>query len=160
MTTILTLICAGIFFLIGGILLVLALNTRSSSDLSREWPEVDGVVLAAAMQEYAHLETEVGKAKHTYEPVVTYQYTVNGHPFTNHRISVGASRFNYRTAEKILKRYASGTAVHVHYNPQDPQESVLETMPAGNRWMLALSLFILAIGVGIILFGILRNLLF
>lgn len=160
MTTVLTLVCAGIFLIIGSVLLVIALSSRIESDLSREWPEVPGVVLSAIMQEYAHLETEIGRAEHTYEPIVTYQYSVNGHPFTNHRISVGLSRFNYSTAERILKRYPAGTAVHVHYNPQDPQESVLETIAARSKWMIALSVLCLAIGGFIILLGILRNMLF
>lgn len=157
MNVVLTLLCAAIFLIIGGLLLIIAIRIKKKALLSEEWPAVDGLVISSTLQEYAHLETERGRAVHTYEPLVTYQYSVKSQPYSNTHISVGVSRFDRHTAEKILKRYPPGTRVHVHYNPSDPQESVLETIPIGNSLTVALSILFLAVGIGIVVFAILQD---
>lgn len=157
MNVALVLFCAAIFLFIGGLLLFIAIRTKRKALLSEDWPAVDGLVISSTLQEYAHLESEKGRAVHIYEPQVTYQYSVDAQPFSSNRISAGVSRFDKRTAEKILKRYPPGTKVHVHYNPLEPQESVLETIPIGNNLTIALSIIFLVIGVGIVVFAILQD---
>jgi len=85
-----------------------------------------------------------------YRPVVVYEYEVNGQRFRGDRIaqSPGMNKGVDAFAQEVARRYASGSAIDVRFNPKHPEESVLEPR-VPKAWIFALliavALLILAI---------------
>ena len=112
----------------------------------KQWPTVEGVVVSS------ELESHSGDADHgdTYSPQVTYQYTIAGRHFENDRLAFGAaSSSSAGWAQKILERYPVGQKVMVHYAPDDPEQSVLETGIHAGTWVCFAvgAIFILVVAV-------------
>jgi len=81
-----------------------------------------------------------------YRPVLVYEYEAAGKRFRGSRIaqSPGLNRGVPEFAQKVVDRYAVGSAVTVRYNPIRPDESVLEPRVPGS-WI-----FGAAVGVALL----------
>lgn len=94
------------------------------STAAMSWKQTPGITRRSGL---AHLT--VGRDP-AWNPVVVYNYTVDGKPYINDTISfqpwLGLPGFE---AGQIRTRYIPGTAVTVTYNPENPQESCLEPEP-------------------------------
>jgi hypothetical protein len=91
--------------------------------LSRSWPKAIGAVIASDLR-----RSRDSEGGYLYRAEVSYRYSVDGQEFVATR-----SRFGDRlevswsaAAANLVRRYPVGTAVHVHYDPTDPSEAVLE----------------------------------
>lgn len=104
----------------------------------RQWPTIEGLVVEA------HIEGKRG-----FVPKVTYQYTVAGNTYTTTKElfspQFGGKDTRKQSSEKILAQYEKGSAIVVHYNPQNPAESEVEY---GVSWATFIRL-----GVGLLLFA-------
>jgi hypothetical protein len=85
-----------------------------------------------------------------YNPLVTYAYNVAGRDLTGTRLRFG----NYRSAsrkkaEAMIAPYGVGSSPTIRYNPEKPDECVLETKKPGPIYlvMAAFGLLFVAIGV-------------
>jgi hypothetical protein len=142
--------CLGIFLLAfggGGIYLIIASRkTRAQAEASQNWPAAAGSVLRSEVGESTSTDSD-GDTSTTYHPVVEYTYQVGGQSFTGRRITFGpvTGNSNPRKAQEVLSRYPSGGAVQVYYNPQKPDEAVLEKRASGTNVMLILGIVFLAI---------------
>jgi Protein of unknown function (DUF3592) len=108
---------------------------------SRKWPAAPGVVTNARIKEDRSDNGTV------YWPEVWYRFTVNGEERTGNRAFYGGSTTR-AFAWTLVRKYPIGTAVQVHYDPDNPKESVLEP---GVQWPLVatmlVTLLFLAIGI-------------
>ncbi len=95
---------------------------------SRQWPTVQGQVISTGMAESSD---DNGVA---YAPIVRYTYEVDGVEYQSSRIAFGPTEYtsSRRKVAQVLARYPEGSAVTVHYNPNDPHEAVLETQVQGS----------------------------
>lgn len=122
----------GFLVLFGGtglLLILIGLINADKADVTHEWPVVQGVVTQSSMRAHRshHRRRHGGVHTHySYEPIVEYDYTVNGVPCTSARIGYGAYRFTQEKCQEFLLQYPTGALVQVHYDPQQPQAAVLE----------------------------------
>jgi uncharacterized protein DUF3592 len=117
---------SGIFALVGIGLLAWWLVSRRRVAASQAWPAAQGQIAAASLHSYTRSDSD-GNDTTYYEPKIEYAYTVGGQPLTGKRVAFGAAASTSRArAEQIVSRYAPGAAVAIYYNPERPQEAVLE----------------------------------
>ncbi len=133
-----------LFILIGLVTVGIGIRICAKSLRSEHWPVTEGIVQTAEMKE--HSGADSGS---TYSAEVTYRYQVAGTTYTGDKISIGAMSASAGYAQGILRRYAVGQKVSVHYSPGDPAEAVLETGIHGGTWIC------LGVGTAFTLFGIL-----
>ena len=124
-------------------------SLREAAAMKR-WPVAEGRVLSAKVEEY---RTSVSRGTGgprdrmtLYRPVLVYEYDVAGKRFRGSRIaqSPGLDRGVPEFAQKVVDRYAVGSAVAVRYNPRRADESVLEARVPGS-WI-----FGAAVGVALL----------
>jgi hypothetical protein len=125
-------------------------------DTARTWPTTQGYITSSTMREYrsrSRTRRGTGRTHYSYEPVVEYEYDVNGIPYTSVRIGFGTYRFNHADCMEFLSDYREGGKVLVYYNPQKPQETVLETKSRGQTGLFVTgSIFLVAGVIGGLLF--------
>jgi len=88
-----------------------------------------------------------GHTSTTYKPVVAYRYELMGLQYTGERIAFGANTFNRRKSDEIIARYPVGQAVTVHYNPDKPEDAVLEAVVQGGTLSLIIGIVLMGVGV-------------
>ena len=136
------LVCGGF----GLAIVALAISSLREAAAMKRWPVAKGRVLSSTVQEY---QADAGsgnfgasRARMTlYRPVVVYEYEVDGKRFRGDRIaqSPGMNKNVPYLAEQTAQRYPSGSAVDVRFNPNRPNESVLEPR-VPRSWLFALAI--------------------
>lgn len=129
-----TVLFASLFIWIG-------IDQVQKATASEEWPSVQGTVRSSGVREETSSSGSRRSSSTTYHASVVYDYQVGGQAYQGERISYG----EYGTgdsgrAQKIAAGYPEGAEVRVYYQPDDPQESVLEPGTGGVPW------FFLAMG--------------
>jgi hypothetical protein len=131
------------------------LRAVGKAKAAETWPTAVGTIHSAAVVEEESTDRE-GHTSTWYNPVVAYSYSVAGRQFESKRLRFG----NYRRAsrpkaEAMLAPYRAGGSAQVRYNPDAPEECVLETakpgpiyaiMAAGGLIWIAAGLFLGAAG--------------
>jgi hypothetical protein len=89
---------------------------------SRRWPQVEGTILVS------DLERSRDSDGYMYRPEISYRYTVADEDFIGSRARFGdALSLSWSgPAVRIVQRYKVNSRVRVRYDPDNPQESVLE----------------------------------
>jgi Protein of unknown function (DUF3592) len=119
-----------------GLILGAAVYKTLQVRAAREWPSAAGKVVVS--------KAEVRKVKvidgdreegHRFEERnfadIVYEYSVAGGKLRNNRVSIGEDLGNFEVAE-IIAKYPVGAVVTVYYNPQHPNQAVLERdLPKG-----------------------------
>jgi hypothetical protein len=77
---------------------------------------------------------------------VTYEFEVQGKKRKGSRVSIGEDLGNFEVAETLM-RYPAGKNVTVYYNPENPEQAVLERDPPKHLFQI-LVLFIAALVAG------------
>ena len=95
---------------------------------SAAWPTAEGTVQASSVRENLETDSE-GDSERAFYPNVQYAWSVGGQSYTSDRIAFGGkSRFTRAAdAQTVCDRYPQGSRVAVRYNPDRPEESVLES---------------------------------
>ncbi|MFW9992285.1 MAG: DUF3592 domain-containing protein [Candidatus Odinarchaeota archaeon] len=85
------------------------------------WPRTDGKVTAT------RIDTESGDESTYYIPVITYSYTVGEKQYQSERLRISVDVSGREGwAGKMVKKYAPGKSVSVHYNRDSPEKAVIE----------------------------------
>ncbi len=109
-------------------LIIFGLFTMRETSRSRGWVRAGGRVISSSVNEYA------GKGSTSYRPIVVYSYSVGAARYMSSRISFRPHGTTDRNeAARIAGRYGVGTSVDVFYDPQDPEQAVLER--GVNPWL-------------------------
>jgi len=111
---------------------------------SSRWPTANGTIVSSIVKKTVRPTQEGNKT--AYSAQVVYKYPVNNRQYSCDRVSIGKSAY----AEATVKKYPTGKAVTVYYNPDKPQEAVLEPgLKWGDYWryilfdlLIALSLIV------------------
>jgi hypothetical protein len=149
--SLLAFVCGGF----GLAMLALIASSLREAAVMKRWPVSRGRVLSSKVEEYradagsANFGASRGRMT-LYRPVVVYEYEVDGQRFRGDRIaqSPGMNRGVDAFAQRVVQRYATGSAVDVRYNPRRPGESVLEPR-VPKAWI-----FTLLIAVGLVIVAI------
>jgi len=139
--------------LIGSTLVVVSVRSRKKAEESTRWPTAQGKVVSSTVREHTDYDDETHHVRHSYEPVVAYEYAVAGTPLSGHKLSFGATSFDRQTAHQVVNRYPSGASVSVHYNPTKPGEAVLETKASGGALFLVAGIAMIALSLGSLCFS-------
>jgi hypothetical protein len=133
------------FFLPGVSVLVKA--SQSSS-----WPRAAGFVKDSRV-----IVVHGGKSDRL-KPSIFYVYGVDGRTHTGSVLAFGDDLGEHRSANDAVSRYPRGASILVHYNPAQPDESVLESgiMPTAFL-MPAAGVFIALLGSGVLFFARMNN---
>ncbi len=100
------------------------------------WPTAAGRVVSSEVVEEESRDREGGTST-WYNPVVTYAFSAGGRELTGRRRRFGNYRFaSRRKAEAALAPYPAGAAPTVRYNPEKPEECVLETAKPGPIYLI------------------------
>jgi len=142
-------------FIGGGLFIIVMaiLQYLKSKKAATEWQTVQGVVQDSELS-IRHARSSRGTSSTQYQPKVTYQYQVNGQSISNDSIAFGDGNMPRKKAEEKLAEYPKGAMVMVHYDPNDPAKSVLETK--ANSFVTNLVVGILALVVGVVFLFILK----
>lgn len=76
----------------------------------------------------------------TWEPLVSYTYSVKKREYTSAKIAFGLSPWFWFQANAIVKKFSGSPNVMVSYNPNRPHQAVLMT---GIKYFHILDLFFL-----------------
>ena len=93
----------------------------------RTWPTATGVVESATVSE--ETRSRRGRIRQRYKPVISYRYEVDGREYRSDRRSPLSGWDLEKTpdaAQEVLARFAVGTEVTVHHDPDDPARAALE----------------------------------
>ena len=116
---------------------------------AQAWPTATGRVMSSEVVEEESTDHEGGTST-WYNPVVTYAYSAGGRELTGRRLRFGNYRSaRRRKAEAALSPYPVGATPAVRYNPEDPEECVLETTRPGPIYLIMALFGFLFIGFGL-----------
>ncbi|HQO58006.1 MAG TPA: DUF3592 domain-containing protein [Candidatus Omnitrophota bacterium] len=114
------------FAAIGGGIVYLGFMSYVKSRASQSWPTAQGVVVSSEVAAHRS-RSRKGHHRTTYGAKVRYEYTVNGVQYSSDKISFGEYRTHNRgPAQATADRYPPQVEVVVYYNPDKPEEAVLE----------------------------------
>jgi hypothetical protein len=118
---------------------------------AESWPTVAGRVVSCRV-DVEQSEDNDGNTTTWYNPVVTYGYKVGDREIQGTRLRFG----NYRSssqkkAEAAIAPYGVGTAPLVRYNPDKPEECVLETKKPGPVYLLMAAAGLIFVVVGVLI---------
>ena len=133
--------------LIGLVLLVLGILARARAKRVQTWPLAPATILHSEVKRQTRYDSDSHSRKTTYQPVVNYQYSVMGQPFTGNRVGFGNPNISNNKAYEIVGRYPPGAQVNVHYNPDKIQESALETSAHGSVFNIIMGAAMTLLGV-------------
>jgi hypothetical protein len=117
-----------VFAAIGGGWTGWALYILRQAFASRHWPRTTGKIISSTI-----VSSPSGDGDTTYRAVVKYDYTVNSIEYQGSRVYFGDKLgMSWRDhSERIVEPYRPERIVNVYYDPDEPNEAVLE---CGPRW--------------------------
>jgi hypothetical protein len=135
----------GFFFLAGALLLFFTLRTRKKSSASLSWPSTTGTILSSTVRRNSSTD-EDGHTNYSFSPIVEYDYSVSGQAFKGKRVHYGITpSTSMSTAQKEADRFTPGMQVPVFYNPDKPNEAVLEKKEVTSKVGLILGVVFMAL---------------
>jgi hypothetical protein len=137
----------GIFFVVGIVLIIKAVRDRKKAEASAVWPSTAGTVTESTIEE-TYTRDEDGHRETHFKPVVRYTYQVVGSSYTGNQIAFGGgSSSNYKSAQQTIAAYPVGAQVTVYYNPEKPEEAVLERRAASSKVLLIVGIVFLVVSL-------------
>jgi hypothetical protein len=124
-----TLAAVAALFIVAGLLTVAAgVRQYRAVQLIGDWPAADGTI-----QSVEPFRAERRGRSITYFDALrlTYDYTVNGQPYTGQRLRLDGQPTPAESAagRTLLDRYPPGAPVTVYYDPANPASAVLQRDP-------------------------------
>jgi hypothetical protein len=92
-----------------------------------KWAKAQGKMVSGHIESGESYDQSSSSYQTYYQPVVTYQYEVNGVEYTGTRVTQGA--FQYGSSgdvQKFLADHPIGSPITVYYDPANPADSILE----------------------------------
>lgn len=115
---------------------------------SASWPTVEGQIEAVKIEKTTRRASSSSSRSSTARPKKTryhvalvYSYAVDGQRYEASRYSIGqgsriSKKYKQRDeARQAARAYATGDAIVVHYNPDDPSEAVIQAGVTGASWV-------------------------
>lgn len=101
-------------------------RSQQSRRASRDWLTTDGQIVESRVE-----QKNLGSGDRPgilFAPRIAYEYSVNGHTHQSERVAFSAVVWSLapQAAQTKCARYPSGAQVTVYYNPERPEEAVLE----------------------------------
>ena len=142
--------CLGLLFVGGGVFMIyLGRQSQKKADASQNWPSVNGTIQDVKAAKNYHSGADDDINVDTYSPKLRYSYTVEGAGYSSDRIAFGYGKtFNSESAALAsLQKYSRGSVVTVYYNPENPNEAVLERRNVRQVWGLVGGILLIVLGL-------------
>ena len=116
-----------------------------------KWPTVPGRIVSYGVRQFEKLDDDGRRWRTWHRADVQYSYDVNGVPYTGDK--TGTTGRASTTTPWLLGRgasYAAGDPVDIHYNPENPAESILRPRlgPLLLLWLIPVAVLALGYAVG------------
>lgn len=100
-------------------------NMSALSQASLDWPSVEGLITRSELKVWSSSSsTRKGANKHDVR--VTYEYVVAGRSYSNDVVRFDQNNGSRSEKQKMVSSHPVGKLVDVFYNPDDPDQSVLQ----------------------------------
>jgi hypothetical protein len=133
---------------------LLAISSAQDIDIVAEtarWPTTPGTIVTSDIVSEA-IGTYIGKysshVMYANRLHLTYVFDVEERQYTGSRWNALPPSSNQAT-HAMLRKYAPGAGVTVHYDPRDPTAAVLDTSAPIGRWIQLVCALALMVGVWI-----------
>jgi hypothetical protein len=111
-------------------------SALSQAKAAESWPSALGKVVSSEVR-VEEGNRRNGRTATWYNPVVSYSYSAGGRQLHGDRLRFGNPRSaSRRKADEAVARYAVGSAPAVRYNPERPEQCVLETARPGPIYLI------------------------
>lgn len=129
-------------------LLIKLLKNFSKASHSKNWLSTSGKIISSELDAQTTTD-EDGYQTTTYIANVLFQYTVNDIVFECDCINFdyGMRTSNRRIQQAVVEHYSTGSPVNVYYDPDDPQQAVLEKRVDGVYTSIMVAAVFILIGV-------------
>jgi len=121
---------AGIFMLVGLILMTPGMRSLMRARDSLAWPKAPGIILFTRITSSTSVDRDAEGIKTrttTYNSPLAVEYEVNGRKhYSNKRRFGQLSGSGEQWAQEIAERYPIGAKIQIAYSPADPDLAVLE----------------------------------
>ncbi len=108
---------------------------------AKRWPTVQGTVLSTEVK-----RGQSSKGSSKYIPVIRYSYEVDSAQYLSEKYSSTTARGSSMWAKEVVSQFPAYSKVTVHYNPENPKESILKPgLQSDDYWMTSLSGFFFAV---------------
>lgn len=119
------LIIFGIIFIVGGWLLYVHVGVPLAEEAkaSETWPAIQGEIT------YSDIRESESDGTTMYSAEINYYFTVENKSYSGNRISLtsgNSSTSSLREVKKDLQKYPVGADVTIYYDPELPNNAVLE----------------------------------
>ena len=132
--------------LISGLILYKTLKLRQAAT----WPSTRAQITKSQLQAERHRSID-DVTRVVNVPMVEYQFKLGGHTFRGNRINLGGNVGNDPQTAELLDRYPVGGTTLVYYNPEDPQEAVLDRDPPVKFvWLYVIAAAVLLAGFAVV----------
>jgi len=122
----------GLVLLAGIGLTVWGWNTLQNARASTAWPTTEGVVISSEVTQSTDDE-----GSESYYPTVSYTYTINEIVHINNTIKFSDTSYNdLRKAQAVTGNYSVGKNIVVYYDPENPENAVLEPGASGGSYIV------------------------
>jgi hypothetical protein len=116
----------GIVFIVGAWLTYTNFSKpmAEEADATKSWPTAPGVITNSDIRQSESDGTTM------YSADISYDFVVDDKPFSGHRITLNSgnsSTSSIKEVKKDLQKYPVDAAVTVYYDPELPNNAVLET---------------------------------
>jgi hypothetical protein len=131
---------------------LLAISSAQDIDTVAEtahWPTTPGTMVASTIAS-DDIGTYFGRSRNSRMYAIrlhlTYVFDVDGRQYTGSRWNALPASSNQAT-HAMLRQYAPGTGVTVHYDPRDPSAAVLDASAPIGRWIQLVCALVFMVGV-------------
>lgn len=137
-----------VFIGIGIGMLVKLMKNFSKARLSKNWRSTPGKIISSELDAQTTTD-EDGYQTTTYIANIIFQYSVNNVSFECDCINFdyGMRTSNKHKQQSIVEQYPAGSQVMVHYDPDEPEQAVLEKRVNGVFTTIMVSAVFILIGV-------------
>ena len=136
-----------IFFSVGIGMLIKLIQQFGNLQQSKHWLSPSGKITSTDLDAQITTDDD-GYQTTTYLAKVNFTYEANGSTYESDRVNFdyGMRTSNIRKQQSVVEQYPAGSNVTVYYDPEDPQQSVLEKRVDGAFTTILVSAVFIAIG--------------
>ncbi len=149
-TIVAIILVSGLILTLGTGAFVIGIQEFIAAKSSGNWPSVNGIIFHSEVKvtrESGSRSGATSRTTYSYQPVVNYQYLVNDKQLTGETIRYGLVT-NRPRAEETVAKYPLKAKVIVYYNPDKPEQSVLEPGYSGGLlFMPVMGLVVIGCGL-------------
>lgn len=140
-----------IFGIIGVAMLFSYFQSKKKVEESQSWPAVQGYITKTHIRRETEKDND-GSRITKYYPEVLYTYEFLGKEYTGDKISFGGkTKYSYeQKAENFLVQYPVGQGIKIYYDPNNPEDAVLERKALG-KVILIIGVIFTLIAIGALL---------